>query len=1094
MCVVTTKTLCMSAEKKSWQGIHIPSVYEIKEHFANPPSEYASHVIWGLEGNITKQVIQHDLDSIKARGFRAVILEAGYNLPCKYLSDEWFKLIRQIVNEAKKRSLKVWIIDEGKYPSGFAGGKFSEERPELRMKALVNVDNINVKPGDVLKDYPVDNEVISAVAVNTARNKNTYIKIVDHKISFVAGLDNWTILLVKPDFRTGQTRSVNNPTRAKDTKNSQMDYLNPMAVRQYIEWTHEQYKRYIGNEFGKTVLGFRGDEPDYSHLPFTQALLDSFKVMKGYEPTLMLSSMFSPIQTIAEKRFKADYWDVWSRLFANNYFKQVADWCEANKLAHITHLNNDHNMPVCVKAEGNLFRDLSNVQIPGVDAIWNQIWPDTVNDFPKFASSVAHVYGKPRSFSESFAAYYSTPTIAEAKYVVDYQMIRGINFFEFMFWMAGSKDQGWMSQPGMKQLNDYTNRTAYLLTQGSPGARIAMYYPTSSLWMDDNNVAERIKKISHLLLQHQRDFDYVDDDAFSEALSVKYSRLENKSGQRYSTLIIPSSDAISVKAWSMISQFEKQGGKVLFWGNVPRYLVDKTYTSLTPFMLEDHSLIEPTDEYTSNVQAAMPNAEIVVNNLQQFEPNNAPRRSGDPKRLPFDQTLDIRYTRRILPEGEFYFIFNEGHHNQKISIGMDAIGNVSKWNTLTGEIMPIQSFVKDNRTWVNLEMKEYETVMLSVSCNDRKYLVTDYGAVGDGVTVNTKCLQATIDSIYYHGGGTMVVPRGNFVTGALFFRQGVNLYLEKDSRLTSTIAETDFPLIPTRFEGIEQVWKSALLNFTDCKGVRVEGQGMIDGKGVEWKSHPFGTSGRPRLICFTRCDGGQLRGLNLKDQASWCIHILYTDSFTVDGTVIRAEHTIPSSDGIDIDSSKGVVVRNADIEDNDDCISIKSGKDDDGRRVGRPSENILIENCRFGYGHSGVDIGSEVSGDIRNVLVQNCLMDKDNAGSIRIKSQPSRGGVIENITFRDITLNNPRLVFDINMRWRMVPPIAPTADKLTELKNIQIINVKGTCRSMGEIKGYEQSPITGILFKNCDIKTEKNLILTNTENINLEGLKVDVKY
>ncbi len=110
MCVVTTNILCMSAEKKSWQGIQTPSVYEIKEHFANPPSEYASHVIWGLEGNITKQVIQHDLDSIKARGFRAVILEAGYNLPCKYLSDEWFKLIRQIVNEAKKRSLKIVLL------------------------------------------------------------------------------------------------------------------------------------------------------------------------------------------------------------------------------------------------------------------------------------------------------------------------------------------------------------------------------------------------------------------------------------------------------------------------------------------------------------------------------------------------------------------------------------------------------------------------------------------------------------------------------------------------------------------------------------------------------------------------------------------------------------------------------------------------------------------------------------------------------------------------------------------------------------------------------------------------------------------------
>lgn len=124
-------------------------------------------------------------------------------------------------------------------------------------------------------------------------------------------------------------------------------------------------------------------------------------------------------------------------------------------------------MPACVKAEGDYFRNLSKVQIPGVDAIWNQIWPGTLNDFPKLASSVAHVYGKPRAFSESFAAYHISPTIPQAKFVVDHQIARGINFFEFMFWPAGSKHRNWMSDPGMKGLNEYTNRTTYLMSQGS---------------------------------------------------------------------------------------------------------------------------------------------------------------------------------------------------------------------------------------------------------------------------------------------------------------------------------------------------------------------------------------------------------------------------------------------------------------------------------------------------------------------------------------------------------------------------------------------------------------------------------------------------
>lgn len=1076
------------SQENSWTDIHNPSISFLKKNFNNPPSEYASHVIWGLDGNITDRVIKNDLDSIKARGFKSVIIEAGYHLPCKYLSSGWFKLVKRIVVEAKKRNLKLWIIDEGKYPSGFAGGKFSEYKSELRMQALVNKGVIDIKSGDILKDYIVDNNVFSAVAVSMSGERNQEIQIVDHKFSFKAGMNTWKIILAGADFRTGQTRCVNNPTGAKDTKNSQMDYMNPKAVRQFIDWTHEEYKKYIGKEFGKTVMGFRGDEPDYSYIPYTPAIIDSFKVLKGYDPSMYMASLLTSSLTEKEKRFKADYYDVWSRLFADNYFKQVADWCRDNGVAHVTHLNNDHNMPACVRCEGNLFRDLSKVQIPGIDAIWNQIWPDTINDYPKFVSSVSHVYGKPRSFSESFAAYYNNPTIPEAKYVVDYQMVRGINFFEFMFWMANSQNQGWISQPGMHQLNDYTNRTAYLLTQGKPGARIAMYYPVSSLWLGDNKVADRIKNITHSLLQHQKDFDYIDDDAFIEASKVENGCLINKSGQAYSTLIIPSADVISDKTWIVIKEFKRQGGKVLYWGSLPYYIVGKSFNDRTRFDIDDNSAVESSDSYTATVDAMMPRPELLIKNRQPMETNKIPRRGGDPKRLPIDQTLDIRYTRRVLPEGEFYFIFNEGHYNQKVSVGMDIIGNVTNWDGCKGVISDMSSTISDDRTWTELDMKPFETVMLFVTKQNRKYKITDYGVLGDGRTINTRAIQSAIDSVYYNGGGTLVIPKGNFLTGALFFHRGVNLNIEKEAKLISTTNDTDFPVISTRFEGIEQPWKSALLNFIDCKDVIVSGNGTIDGRGGEWESHPFGNSGRPRLMCFTRCNGGRLSGLLLKDQASWCVHILYTDNFKVDGTVIRAEHTIPSSDGIDIDSSRGVSVLNTDIEDNDDCISIKSGKDEDGRRVARPSENIIVKKCRFGYGHSGVDIGSEVSGDVRNVTVEDCVMDKDNAGGIRIKSQPSRGGVIENIKFKNITLNNPRTVFDINMRWRMVPPFAPDASVQTQLRNICLENIHGQCMNAGKILGTENCPVTGLSFINCSIKANTGLETKNIKNSDFNGL------
>jgi polygalacturonase len=246
------------------------------------------------------------------------------------------------------------------------------------------------------------------------------------------------------------------------------------------------------------------------------------------------------------------------------------------------------------------------------------------------------------------------------------------------------------------------------------------------------------------------------------------------------------------------------------------------------------------------------------------------------------------------------------------------------------------------------------------------------------------------------------------------------------------------------------------------------------------------------MICFSNCDGVKIANLNLQKQAVWCLHILYSQNVVVENLIIRSVLNTPSSDGIDVDSSKNVRIANVDIDCNDDCISIKSGKDEDGRRVNRPSEDIIVENSRFGFGHGGVAMGSETSGGIRNVEIRNCVFEDGNLAPIRFKSQPSRGGVVENITYRDLKLSNTRQAFEFNMEWRMVPPIAPPAKVLPVVRNVKIINVSGTTSSAGIIHGLKDSPIQGVTFENCDITAQRGLRIENAVGVDTSGLKIKV--
>ena len=676
----------------------MPSAAAVASIFPTPPPEYGPTVTWGWDGPVTEAVISRDLDRLKAIGFRAVTIEAGYGMSAPYLSPGWFETVKVAVEQAKRRGMRVWIIDEGKYPSGFAGGKFSAERPDLRMQALVVADRVAVAPGQTLA-RKLPPETVGAIAVNLVDDSSQVLEVSAGELRWTAPEGKWEVRVVQHQFRTSPTRAVNDPTRGKGTANSLGDYLNPAATRQFLEFTHEQYKKYIGAEFGKTILGFRGDEPDYSinGIPWTPALLDEFRRRKAYDVRPYLASFFAPKLTEEQRRAKADYWDVWSDLFGENFFRVQAEWCAANNLEYIVHLNHEEKMMELVRSEGDFFKALRHVQIPGVDTIWNQIWPGKVADFPKLASSVAHLFGRPRALSESFAAYNPPPTIEQARWIVNHQLVRGINLFEFMFYPSSAsgrgRPSGYMADAQFPALAAYSHRASYLLSLGRPAARIALYHPTTSMWLGDEESNQSVLAIAQQLLERQHDFDFADEHSLASVLKLESGELKNLSGQGYRAVIIPAARALSKTALERLQKFAASGGSVIFLGREPSLIVEMTFLKAQGAAKLDYALREPSGELTPRVMKALPPPDVVLD-----QPAAA-----------------VKYLHRRWRDADLYFFFNESTEKQSHQAVLTGSGRAQVWDAATGRIETLAGAAAEKGVMrLPLTLEPYETKFIII--------------------------------------------------------------------------------------------------------------------------------------------------------------------------------------------------------------------------------------------------------------------------------------------------------------------------------------------------------------------------------------------
>lgn len=414
---------------------------------------------------------------------------------------------------------------------------------------------------------------------------------------------------------------------------------------------------------------------------------------------------------------------------------------------------------------------------------------------------------------------------------------------------------------------------------------------------------------------------------------------------------------------------------------------------------------------------------------------------------------------------------------------------------------------------------------------NKKFVANEYGAKGDGNTMNTKPIQDAIDACAKDGGGKVVFLPGKYVTGAIFLKANVVLDLDEGVELLGSQDLEDYPKIDTRVAGIEMKWPAALVNIIGQQHAGIVGKGIINGRGKPfWDAYwalrkqyePKGLrwivdydAERPRTLLVDRCEDILIKDITLKEAGFWTVHLLYSSYITVDGIVIRnnTNGIGPSTDGIDIDSSSWILVKNADIDCNDDNFCIKSGRDWDGLRVNIPTEYVLITDCISRKGGGLITFGSETSGGMRHIIARNLKAHGTKVG-LRFKSARNRGGMVEDIYLENIQMDSVGVAFEVTPNWnpaysyselpaeyqketvpehwrKMLTPVVPASKGIPTFQDIFIQNIEVNHAAKAVfVDGLKENPLQQFHLKNVDITAETAGKISFAENWTLERVQI----
>ncbi len=421
------------------------------------------------------------------------------------------------------------------------------------------------------------------------------------------------------------------------------------------------------------------------------------------------------------------------------------------------------------------------------------------------------------------------------------------------------------------------------------------------------------------------------------------------------------------------------------------------------------------------------------------------------------------------------------------------------------------------RTILSVLISLFLRGVIEASPSNFYFNILDYGAKPDGKTLSTEAIQKVVDACEKAGGGKVVVPPGKYLTGPIFLKSNVHVEILAGAVLLAHQNIENYPTVDGRWEGIERKVYASLFTGHDLENVSITGRGILDGQGeVWWKAHrktegmrnKAGIQGRepenppgsplkwprPRVINLYRCTNVLIRDLIVLDSPSWSIHPVYCENVTIENITIIQPYESPNTDGINPESSKNVRIFNCFVDCGDDCITIKSGYNEDGRRINIPCENIVIANCIFAHGRSAIGIGSETSGGVRNVAISNCVF-KDTYRGLRIKSARGRGNVVESIRATNIVMENVGTGISLDMFYGEHDETPKPVDETTPyFRNIRYSHISGTnLKKGGEIWGLPEAPMEGVTLIDVKLAAETGLEVKFTKDIDVHDVEINVQ-
>jgi polygalacturonase len=404
------------------------------------------------------------------------------------------------------------------------------------------------------------------------------------------------------------------------------------------------------------------------------------------------------------------------------------------------------------------------------------------------------------------------------------------------------------------------------------------------------------------------------------------------------------------------------------------------------------------------------------------------------------------------------------------------------------------------------------------------YNVIKYGAKNDSSKLATSAIKRAITAASRAGGGTIYFPAGKYLSGPIHLKSNITILIDAGAELHFSDNFDDYlPMVQSRYEGVDVTSFSPLFYAYKAENISIIGRGLINGHGKKWWDfvegykqdqarskwqHEFDKVNkdillpddpkqikrgflRPPFIQPMFCKNVLIKDITIINSPFWTINPEFCENVRVHGVTINNPHS-PNTDGINPESCKNVHISDCHISVGDDCITIKSGKDEPGRRMAFPAENYTITNCTMLSGHGGVVIGSEMSGDVRKITISNCIFDGTDRG-IRIKTARGRGGVVEEIRVSNIIMKNIReqaIVLDMQYTKTTLEPVT---ERTPRVRNIHFSNITGQVNQAGYLNGLEEMPIENISFNDINLDAQTGLLLQYTNKVEFHNVQINTQ-